>query len=48
MQGMAKDLMLVGSIPLDTVSDVFEKFGKPLGDHLSTIPMASRGHASIG
>jgi hypothetical protein len=35
---MSNDLLLVGSIPLDTVIDVFEKFGKPLGGHLATIP----------
>src|ERR1700712_1559029 len=40
---MNKDLMLVGSIPLDTVSDVFEKFGKPLGGHMSTIPDGEPG-----
>ena len=26
--------MLVGSIPLDTVQEVFETFGKPLGKYL--------------
>lgn len=30
--------MLVGSIPLETASEVFEQFGKPLGPHLHTIP----------
>ncbi|HVG51347.1 MAG TPA: hypothetical protein VM867_06935 [Xanthobacteraceae bacterium] len=35
---MSNDLLLVGSIPLDTVTDVFEKFGKPLGAHLKTMP----------
>ena len=35
---MQNDLLLVGSIPLDTVTEVFEKFGKPLGGHLATIP----------
>jgi hypothetical protein len=35
---MSKDLMLVGSIPLDTVTEVFEKFGGPLGGHLTTLP----------
>jgi hypothetical protein len=35
---MHDDLLLVGSIPLDTVSDVFDAFGKPLGDHLTAIP----------
>ena len=35
---MHDDLLLVGSIPYDTVTDVFEKFGKPLGNHLATIP----------
>jgi hypothetical protein len=32
------DLLLVGSIPLDTVEDVFSTFGKPLGGHLASVP----------
>ena len=35
---MHQDLLLVGSIPLDTVTDVFERFGAPLGEHLAAIP----------
>lgn len=35
---MHNDLLLVGSIPYDTVTDVFEKFGKPLGSYLATVP----------
>lgn len=35
---MKHDLMLVGSIPFDTVTDVFEKFGGKLGDYLTTMP----------
>ena len=35
---MDKKLHLVGSIPFDTVEDVFEEFGAPLGAHLHTIP----------
>ena len=45
---MSKDLLLVGSIPLDTVPDVFERFGKPLGQHLTTIPDGEVGPASVG
>lgn len=32
------DLHLVGSIPLDTVEDVFASFGTTLGPHLGTLP----------
>jgi len=32
------ELMLVGSIPLDTVQEVFETFGKPLGKYLFAMP----------
>jgi len=35
---MSEQLMLVGSIPLDTVSEVLETFGPPLGAFLQTIP----------
>lgn len=35
---MSTDLLLVGSIPYDTVSDVFEKFGRPLAPHLAALP----------
>jgi hypothetical protein len=31
-------LLLVGSIPLDTVKEVFETFGAPLGRHLFAMP----------
>jgi hypothetical protein len=35
---MTQQLLLVGSIPLDTVTDVFEMFGRPLGRFLHSIP----------
>ncbi|MEW6449873.1 MAG: hypothetical protein AB1490_04425 [Pseudomonadota bacterium] len=35
---MPNELMLVGSIPLDTVQEVFETFGKPLGKYLFAMP----------
>lgn len=35
---MAQQLLLVGSIPLDTVTDVFEMFGRPLGRFLQSVP----------
>ena len=35
---MNKDLLLVGSIPLDTVEAVMQTFGARLGPHLSAIP----------
>ena len=35
---MSDRLLLVGSIPLDTVQDVFETFGAPLGQFLATLP----------
>lgn len=35
---MDKKLHLVGSIPFDTVADVFEQFGTALGAHLHTMP----------
>jgi hypothetical protein len=35
---MAGELLLVGSIPLDTVSEVFGTFGSPLGKYLSAMP----------
>ena len=35
---MANDLHLVGSIPYDTVEEVFNNFGAALGPHLTTIP----------
>ena len=35
---MPNDLLLVGSIPLDTAQDVFESFGGALGPYLTAIP----------
>ena len=35
---MAKDVLLVGSVPFDSVEEVFRSFGKPLGDALVTMP----------
>ena len=35
---MSDKLLLVGSIPLDTVQEVFETFGAPLGRFMDTIP----------
>lgn len=35
---MSGELLLVGSIPLDTPEDVFRTFGKPLGKHLFAMP----------
>ena len=35
---MSTDALLVGSIPLDTVEDVFREFGGPLGTSLKTMP----------
>lgn len=35
---MSDELLLIGSIPLDTVQDVFESFGVTLGPYLSAIP----------
>ena len=35
---MGKDLLLVGSIPLDTVEEVMRSFGGRLGAHLPAIP----------
>jgi hypothetical protein len=32
------DILLVGSIPLDTPEEVFETFGGPLGHHLKSMP----------
>jgi hypothetical protein len=38
MSKLTKDMMLVGSIPLDTVDEVFEQWGTALGSHLSCMP----------
>lgn len=35
---MTKAVLLVGSVPLDSVEDVFRSFGKPLGDALAAMP----------
>jgi hypothetical protein len=35
---VSTDALLVGSIPLDTVEDVFREFGGPLGPSLKTMP----------
>lgn len=35
---MSGELLLVGSIPLDTPQEVFETFGAPLGKHLFAMP----------
>ena len=35
---MSADLLLVGSIPYDTVTEVFEKFGEPLAPNLQALP----------
>jgi hypothetical protein len=35
---VGQDLLLVGSIPLDTAQEVLETFGAPLGRYLRTIP----------
>ena len=35
---MSKDLLLIGSIPLDTVREVFEMFGPPLAPFLVSMP----------
>jgi catechol 2,3-dioxygenase-like lactoylglutathione lyase family enzyme len=35
---MSGELLLVGSIPLDTVKQVFETFGAPLGQYLFAMP----------
>ena len=32
------ELLLVGSIPLDTPEDVFKTFGAPLGQYLFAMP----------
>ena len=35
---MQQDVLLVGSIPLDTPEQVFREFGGPLGSALKTMP----------
>ena len=43
---MSDELLLIGSIPLDTVQDVFESFGATLGLYLSAIPQLCAGSNS--
>ena len=43
---MSEQLLLVGSIPLDTPQDVFETFGAPLGRFLSAVPDGEVGPRS--
>jgi hypothetical protein len=43
---MADELLLVGSIPLDTPKDVLETFGAPLGRYLSAMPDGEVGPRS--
>ena len=43
---MTNPLHLVGSIPLDTVQDVFESFGVRLGGQLATLPDGEVGPRS--
>ncbi|HEX9463027.1 MAG TPA: hypothetical protein VGB82_10555 [Alphaproteobacteria bacterium] len=43
---MTDKLLLVGSIPLDTVEDVFSTFGRPLGQYLSAMPDGEVGPRS--
>ena len=40
---MAGHLLLVGSIPLDTVEQVFRRVGEPLGSHLAYMPAGEVG-----
>ena len=35
---MSKELLLVGSVPLESAEDVFRTFGGPLGPYLGAIP----------
>ena len=41
---MAKDLLLVGSVPLETVEEVIRMFGTPLGSYLQSMPDGEIGH----
>jgi hypothetical protein len=43
---VSAELLLVGSIPLDTPKDVFETFGAPLGRFLSALPDGEVGPRS--
>ncbi|MBV9066491.1 MAG: hypothetical protein JO004_12100 [Methylobacteriaceae bacterium] len=40
---MAKDLLLVGSVPLETAEEVMRMFGTPLGPYLDTMPDGEAG-----
>src|SRR6267154_1579166 len=44
---MGNQLLLVGSIPLDTVEDVMRTFGAPLGPYLPAMPDDLRFQVSI-
>ena len=46
MTSVNEQLLLVGSIPLDTPQDVFETFGAPLGRFLSAVPDGEVGPRS--
>jgi hypothetical protein len=35
---LSNELLLIGSVPLETVQDVFKTFGQPLGKHLPALP----------
>jgi len=37
-EDLSQELLLVGSVPLDTPKDVFEAFGVPLGKYLFAMP----------
>jgi len=41
---MDRKLHLVESIPFETVEEVFEEYGVPLGEHLTTLPDGEVGH----
>jgi hypothetical protein len=41
-------LVLVGSVPLETTKEVFEKFGVPLGPHLDTARRRGRPSTLLG
>lgn len=46
MNNSHKQLLLVGSIPFETVLEVFERFGKRLGPHLVSMPDGEVGPRS--
>lgn len=46
MTSVSEQLLLVGSIPLDTAEQVFETFGAPLGRFLSAMPDGEVGPRS--